>query len=103
MESPLEDAKSGATARRMEKFTAALPDGTSAAREAALDPRTLWVGVYCKQNNVLEPSCLLNTKDAKGNLVTFLQLRKHRANLGQACGLMLDLVRFLSLPTHTRR
>lgn len=43
--SPLEEAKSGATARRLEKFTAALPAGSSAARDAALDPRALWVRV----------------------------------------------------------
>ena len=43
--SSLEEAKSGATARRLEKFTAALPEGSSAARDAALDPRALWVRV----------------------------------------------------------
>jgi len=43
--SPLDEATSGATARHLEKYTAALPEGSSAAREAALDPRALWVRV----------------------------------------------------------
>jgi hypothetical protein len=43
--SPLDEAKSGFTARRFDKFTAALPAGASAARQAALNPKALWVRI----------------------------------------------------------